>query len=106
MAQPAFHQSTHITTTLYCYKPHLATAMHVITMPEYTSMAESLIVRDTQSSTLLTVGDALKESSLLVTSDGLQSNKNEPLGDNGAQQAASTPKKEGPKAEASGTKSK
>ena len=56
-------------------------------------------VRDTQSPTPLTVGDAPEKSCLLVTGNSLQSNKDEPLGDNGVQQAPSTPKREGPKAE-------
>ena len=63
-------------------------------------------VRDTQSPTSPTVGDAPKESCLLVTGNGLQSNRDEPLDDNSAQQAPSTSKEERPKAEALGTKSK
>ena len=60
-----------------------------------------LSVRDTQSPTPLTVGDAPDESLLLVTGNGLQSNRDEPLNNNSAQQASSTPKGEKPKAEAS-----
>ena len=63
-------------------------------------------VHYTQSPTPLTVRDAPEESCLLVTGSNLQSNKDELLGNNGMQQAPSTPKGEGPKAEASGTKSK
>ena len=61
---------------------------------------------DTQSLTSLTVEDATEESCLLVTGSNLRSNKNEPLGDNDAQQAPSTPKGKRPKAKALGTKSK
>ena len=63
-------------------------------------------MRDTQFFTPLTVGDAPKESHLLVTGNSSQSNKDELLGDNGAQQAPSTPEGEGPKAEALWTKNK
>ena len=41
-----------------------------------------------------------------VTGDNLQNNKEEPLGDNSAQQAFSTPKGEGPNAGVSGTQNK
>ena len=57
-------------------------------------------MRDTQSLTPPTIRDAPVESCLLVTGNGLQSNRNELLGDNGVQQAPSTPKGEGPEAEA------
>ena len=63
-------------------------------------------VRDTQSPTPPTFGDAPEESHLLLTSNNLQSNRDEPLSDNGAQQAPSIPEGEGPKAEALGTKGK
>ena len=62
-------------------------------------------MRDTQSPTPPTVGDALEEGCLLVTGNDSRSNMNKPLGDNSAQQSLSTPNRKGLKAEASGTKS-
>ena len=62
-------------------------------------------VHNTQPPTPLTIGDIPEKSRLLVTGNGLRSNRDELLGDNGMQQAPSTPKRDGPKAVLLGTKS-
>ena len=48
-------------------------------------------VYDTRPPIPLTVEDAPEENCLPVTGNNLRSNRNEPLGDNGAEKAFSTP---------------